>query len=635
MTAVTTVVADPFRVAHPVDVRLCDAGGEALLYILDQDAHGQDLHLTIENGAPEAFWLQTPLAAEPRASNYHVEVRFRPGVLDLERVREIQLVHKETAETDIATWQLSHQRNDDHTVSLFVLRANEAHLAKGERVHLTFTNVTLAVAGSRTTLVEVVVRSAPAQARRYLREDIHRVERMRIVTRRGVPVLPLIAAWSGTDTILNDGMSQNELRLELINGGRERIDFDAASLDTASRLTIADGATHDADPRRLAGAADLSKMEIEVTTPGWTVRVDDGGPRPVWVVQPIEPVSLLPAEFLTLQFTNLVSDADSGHAELTIDATNVRGHWDGRCIATVNKAPLLYRREADGRARVGINTVRPDLDLAIGHPGAGLSGGPEGRLELWGGGTKALVIGEDGALAVRTGLVIPAGTLAEGSVAPRLAIGHANSGIIGAEDGRLSLRTDGVDRLTVRPSGQVLVEPNRLGNVDLALNQTTTGLKGHDDGSLDVVVGNIGQIAISPKGEIRFGSHDTNDVLELRGAGRFLLFTTPSRPDAAWSVRLDHDYGNLRFQLEPAGRLASTALELRRAGGVVAPGGLSTSQVHIGTRSLTEAHLELLDALMSAAGLAVSLDLDSSVNIGAISIPLKGERDGTLRWRRP
>ncbi|MDQ1396269.1 MAG: hypothetical protein QOG64_1528, partial [Acidimicrobiaceae bacterium] len=425
---------DAFRVAHPVDLLLRNSDGEAVLRILEEDSPGEDLHVSLENRSDTTFSLQQPAKPEPRPSNYHIELRFRPGVLDTTRLREVQLVHKDTAEAEEASWQLSHQRNDEGTVSFFLLHEYGTEISPGERLHLALTNIRVAAsAGSRPTLVEVVVRSGPAQARRSLPGDIQRVDRIRLVNRRGRPALPLVAAWAGTDTILNDGESQNELVLDLINTGAEPIELDATGLDSASTFVVSDSVTHDLDPRRLGDAAELANMEIDVTTPGWTVTVDDEGPRPQWIMRPVEATVLKPGDSLSMRLSNLVSDADSGPAELAIDYANIPGYWDGRCSAVIRKAPLLYYRGVDGRTRVGVYTSHPRLDLSIGLPGTGLQADVDGRLELWAGDRKALVIGGDGAV----------------TVVDHLSVGQPEAAIAGSEDGHLRLRTAGTDRLTI------------------------------------------------------------------------------------------------------------------------------------------------------------------------------------------
>lgn len=393
---------DGFRVSHPIDLLLTGGDGDAALYILDDDAPGIDLHLALENRSGAGFRLEEPEVLVPRASNYHVELRFRPGVLDEDRLGEVQVTQKVRARDDTGTWLLAHQRNDDRTVSYLLLREQGTLMSPGERLHLTLSPVRAAAdGGSRITQVETVVRRQPAQARRRATADLHRHERVRILSRRGEPVLPLEASWSGTDTVLNDGASQNELLLELVNCGGYRIEFDATGLDTATTFVVSDTATHDGDPRRLTDAADLTAMEVDALTPGWSVTVDDGGARPVWLLRPIDAVGLDPGEALAVRFSSIVSDAASGVAELAIDYANVPGYWDGRRTVTVRKAPLLFRdRPGTGiHPRVGIRTAYPDLDLAIGRPGTGLSEN-DGRLALHTDGVPRLALDTEGLVDV-------------------------------------------------------------------------------------------------------------------------------------------------------------------------------------------------------------------------------------------
>lgn len=586
MSTGTVAASDAFRAAHPVDLLLSTGEGEPVLHILDDDAPGEELHVCLENRSDTGFTLQAPALLLPRPSNFHVELRFRPGVLDEDRLGDVALMPTVRASSDTGTWHLAHERNDDRTVSFFLLREQPTLVSPGERLHLTLRQVRAgAGGGSRTTIVEAVVRTAPAQARRNTAADLHRHDRVRIVTRRGAAVLPLAAAWYGTDTVLNDGTSSNELLLELVNTGTYRIEFDGTGLDTATALTVADAADHDRDPQRLADAADLAAMEVEALTPGWAVRVDDEGARPVWLLRPVHDTGLDPGQALEVRLANIVTAAASGTAELAIDYVNVPGHWDGRRTATVHKAPLLFRDRPGTRAGVGIHTAHPRLDLAIGAPDTGL-GGRAGWLALHTGGVERLRIDSHGTV----------------DVPGRLTAGELDvAGPFGAR-------------------GPIVVHGSTAA-VDLSVGEEGTGLKGRPDGRLALAAGGRDRFTVGPDGPLVAGDGEGGPVLEVSGRERHLTLTNPR--SASWVVHVEDSTGYLYLQHVTEGFLGLVGLQLE-PGGDVAVGG----RLKLGAWVLTERHLEKLDDLLKPRGLIVQAE-------GTVRMSLPGGAAFNLSFTEP
>lgn len=592
----------PFRAAHPVDLLLTGGDGAAALHILDDDAPGIDLHVALENRSDGGFRLGEPEVLVPRASSYHVELRFRPGVLDEDRLGEVQVTRKARARDDTGTWLFAHQRNDDRTISFFLLREQGTFVSPGERLHLTLSHIRAAVAGgSRVTQVEAVVRTNPAQPRRRANADLHRHERVRILSRRGEPVLPLEASWSGTDTVLNDGASQNELLLELVNCGGDRIEFDATGLDTATTFVVSDTATHDGDPRRLTDAAALAAMEVDAVTPGWSVTIDDEGARPVWLLRPIHPTGLDPGEALAVRLSSIISDAASGVAELAIDYANVPGHWDGRRTVTVRKAPLLFRdRPGTGsHPRVGIRTAYPDLDLAIGRPGTGLAES-DGRLVLHAGGVGRLAIDADGPV----------------DIAGRLTIGEAH--VTGRLDVTGPIDADGP--LTLRASAAA---------VDLAVANPDTGLKGSPGGGLAVRAGGRDVLDLRPDGRLTVGDGGSSHVLTVSGTEHHLTLTHPR--GTTWTLAVGES-GILTVQHVEDGLPRHIALLMEPDGDVAIGGNLK-----MGLTALTRRHAEALDALLTkglrvraGGSVAVSTGVFGSVGVSG-SVRASFEEDLVLK----
>lgn len=596
--SVVAVPADVsgFRTRFPVDLRIGNVEGEAAIRLLDADAAGEQLHLSLENRSAKPFTMSAPDGgAPPRPSNYHIELRFRPGILDPARLGEVQVVHTDAAEGLTGTWELAHMTNRDLTVSFFLVRDRAVRLNYGERLHLALTNVQAHPAAiSSTTLVESLVRRDPARSRRFIEADFHRIDRVRLIGRRGKPKLALAASWLGSDTILNDGKSGNNLVLELMNGGRDPIDFDARGLDDRSTLILSASGTGDDDPARLASANHLAGTEVRVDDPdaGWVVRREDEGVEPRWLMRPLDPRRLEPGQSLRVMLSGLVSDASSGTAHLTLEHRNVPGHWDGRLVLELRKAPLLFSRpfvnRRAARDRVGIHTLAPELDLSLGRPDVGLQTDVGGVLGLYTAGVRRLAVHPGGQVRVSRGDTDDAGV--------DLAIGSESTGLRARDDGGLTLRAGGTDLLDASGGGNLMIP--KVDGVGLGLGDWHSGIAGGSDRSISLVTRNTARLVVGPEGTIHLGDINVQDTLRITGRGDIVTLSNLAVRESTWALKIVAG-GTLVFQPHPAGRGAEPVMDLLADGKVVTreldvEGALSAQRLIVGGVSLEARHLRAL-----------------------------------------
>ncbi len=172
--------------------------------------------------------------------------------------------------------------------------------------------------------------------------------------------IPLQFRFIGPNTILNDGTTQNSLKLQIINRPSSNNTRPNLLLDKANSKFIVDfeiGSGAEA----LIPQTQANKIKVATSNSDWKVPATQNGTA---VTVDLKPDSkkdkLVSGEAIELDITGIVTSNPSGVSFLYITYQNIGNYPDGRLVVPVEKTPLLYRG-----AQVGIGTTNPSAKLHV------------------------------------------------------------------------------------------------------------------------------------------------------------------------------------------------------------------------------------------------------------------------------
>lgn len=364
----SAITITSFNKTYPLDFNLYEGENKESVIFIDDGTQGQELILEISNNSEQPLTLPA-LSSNASASNYHFELRFRPETLSPTSLQ--QLVLKTTA-----GWSMSSPVTQfDDTVSLYFLASNNQVLGVNNPVSLTLQNINGAAAGgARTTRVELLCPQFTYQGEKVT--NYYREKTLSIISHRGKKNIPLHVSFVESNRILNDGKTQNELILRIVNVLKDKFIslIPASKGDEASKFIISfdvqenpkeEGQTQETIPKKDWALGTKSQVEgIEIKGKDfqmtkrhieeWKIVKDPKGMSPTWTItnQNEENVKLSPEWGLELTISNIISLHPSGQTNLYISYENIPGYWDGTFICTIEKTPILYREH-----NVGIGTA--------------------------------------------------------------------------------------------------------------------------------------------------------------------------------------------------------------------------------------------------------------------------------------
>jgi microcystin-dependent protein len=206
LTRETTTI--PFRNAFPIEFYLYNMDQQPVLYIDDVP---DSLTLEIKNASSNTIHLISLENSPASSMNYHFELCFRPGTLD-QNCLPIIAVREST------DWQISHEKHEDGITSLYLLSTNPfISLEPGLSLILMLDNITPSgFGGTHGTRVELKFQNL-----RYSGSSDSlngsRLTHLALINHQGRKSIPLHVGFVGTNQILNNGRSTNELTLRITN----------------------------------------------------------------------------------------------------------------------------------------------------------------------------------------------------------------------------------------------------------------------------------------------------------------------------------------------------------------------------------------------------------------------------------
>ncbi|MFM7907709.1 MAG: hypothetical protein ACKPA9_21895 [Microcystis sp.] len=171
--------------------------------------------------------------------------------------------------------------------------------------------------------------------------------------------IPLQFRVLGSNAILNDGTTQNTLKLKVLNSPLSNNTRPILLLNQSSKFIVSfeQGDHPDA---LVATTSQLNNVQIQVTdTNSW--KPEHTANSTQWSFTPTASLKQLTAgQGIELTISNLVTSSASGLACIYIDYQNIGSYPDGRLVIPIEKTPLLYRG-----SQVGIGTSNPERKLQV------------------------------------------------------------------------------------------------------------------------------------------------------------------------------------------------------------------------------------------------------------------------------
>jgi len=378
--------ASTFRKSYPIKFSLYDNKNDQNVLYLDNDVGAHACRVEIVNTSQQNIEL-SPLSGTTASADYHhFELKFRPGTLSTASLDQITLPEN--------GWDMSHPPQSDQSVSLYFLSTNSQVISPEDRIQLTLQNVKLdASGGARGTRVELKYQNLKYQGADELLEGF-REEHLGIVDHRGKKDIPLHVGSVGSNTILNDGSSQNALTLRMTNLLKES----PLPLSSQSKFIFAFESQAEGEKKEWA-LGTVSQVENISINPQnnntWQIRKEGQGQSVEWILTPQQSKTELSAnEVVQIEISNIISSLSSGYANLYVRYENIPGYWDGKFVVPIEKSPLLYRD-----FKVGINTSHPSAILDINVKGENST---DSRLKVRKGETDYLTVLNNGNVGIGT-----------------------------------------------------------------------------------------------------------------------------------------------------------------------------------------------------------------------------------------
>lgn len=326
------------------------------LYTVHEDDHKPILFVEADNKSePLQMRLTNPTNKPvkfikidtPTEDDFHVQLRFRRNVIAPDLLRDLK-----AGKTNIAGWDyVAGTTEDGREDYLSFVSSDEPAptLNKSESWRVEIAKFRAAAqGGARNTRVQVRYRTQPQDPGSVIRH-------MEVQSHLGLKTIPLIARFTGSNTILNNGQTENELQLEVICIQKEA----SIKLDTDSRF-------------ELIVDRDLSNQPIQAhSQTDWlkTNAQTDGGvhTEAIPLVVTGKGGEITPENPIRIDLSRWVTAKTSGMYNIVLRYEGIPGYWDGAWVLPVQFSPLLLRND-----RIGIGTDTPAVELDV-HGNAHIS----------------------------------------------------------------------------------------------------------------------------------------------------------------------------------------------------------------------------------------------------------------------
>lgn len=250
-------------------------------------------------------------------------------------------------------WQVNYDE-EFRFFSMYFLHQSGLTLKPNEKIQIGFSKLTANNRTVKSSNVELLYGGigliSTGTANELIEKQVSSKNAVSVINHLRKTEIPLQFRVLGSNAILNDGTTQNTLKLKVLNSPLSNNTRPILLLNQSSKFIVSfeQGDHPDA---LVAIPSQLYGVQITVTdTNSWTS--DHTANSTQWSFTP-KINQLTAGQGIELTISNLVTNSASGLACIYIDYQNIGSYPDGRLVIPIEKTPLLY---SGGQVGIGTKT---------------------------------------------------------------------------------------------------------------------------------------------------------------------------------------------------------------------------------------------------------------------------------------
>lgn len=254
-------------------------------------------------------------------------------------------------------WQVNYDE-ESRFFSIYFLHKSGLTLKPNEKIQIGFSKLTANNRTVKSSNVELLYGGigliSTGTANELIEEQVSSRNAVSVINHLRKTEIPLQFRVLGSNAILNDGTTQNTLKLKVINSPLSNNTRPILLLDQSSKFIVSfEKGTH--PDALVATDSQLQAVDVDIDptdTNSWTKHRTANSTQ--WSFTPKASLKQLTAgQGIELTISQLVTSSVSGLACIYIDYQNIGSYPDGRLVIPIEKTPLLY---SGGQVGIGTKT---------------------------------------------------------------------------------------------------------------------------------------------------------------------------------------------------------------------------------------------------------------------------------------